>query len=336
MLNTVQKHFKQYRRRAKLVVDRVTAQLRQADISFFHQFSPPPAGGGHQFMRALWAEFERCGWRVENNTISRTTQACLCNSFNFDFERLRHLRRAGCRIVHRVDGPISLYRGRNDDADERIWQINQELADATIFQSHYSLQKHLEMGLSFKDPVVIMNAPDPQIFHPTGRVPFDPTRKIRLISTSWSDNPNKGAAVYQWLESRLDWNRFEYTFVGRSPVRFEYIRMIEPVSSVQLAGLLRQHDIFITASRYDPCSNALLEALACGLPAIYLNSGGHSEIVGQAGFGFEEQTEVPDLLDRLATEYEARQAQINLPSLAQVAGRYLSVMGLNPEMRGSG
>ena len=64
-----------------------------ADISFFHNFMPPPTGGGHQFLRALWREFERRGIRLENNTISKTTRMCIFNSFNFDITRLRKARR---------------------------------------------------------------------------------------------------------------------------------------------------------------------------------------------------------------------------------------------------
>jgi len=313
-------------RELSIAFDQATARFRRADLSFFFEFHRPPYGGGNQFLRALWAEFERRGLRLEKNTISHTTRACLYNSYNFDFARLRRLYRVGCRMVHRVDGPITVYRGRDDGSDQRIWQINQELADATIFQSHYSLQKHLELDLEFKSPCVIMNAADPRIFHPHGRVPFSRQRKIRIISTSWSDNPNKGAATYKWLENHLDWNKFEYTFVGRSQMQFEQIRMLDPIPSVPLAELLRQHDIFIIASRHDPCSNALVEALSCGLPAIYLCSGGHPEIVGEAGFGFTDEEEIPELLDRLVTGYEDRQVRIALPTLAEVAGRYLDVM----------
>ncbi len=306
----------------------IAARLRQVDVSLFHQFAPPPSGGGHQFMRLLWSEFERRGLRVENNTISRTTRACLCNSFNFDFERLRPLGRAGCRMVHRVDGPIGVYRGWDDGTDRRIWQINHELADATVFQSQYSLQKHLELGLTFKAPCVIMNAADPRIFHSQRQIAFNRQRKIRLISISWSDNPNKGAATYKWMEDHLDWHRFEYSFVGRSQIQFERIRMLPPLSSEPLAELLRQHDIYVAASRHDPCSNALIEALACGLPALYLNSGGHPEIVGRAGLGFSSEVEIPVLLDQLVEEYLERQAQIVLPPLAQTVDRYLAVMGM--------
>jgi len=313
---------------AAIALARATAGFRQTDVAIFHEFAPPPVGGGHQFLRALWREIERRGLRVGNNTISHGTRACLYNSFNFDFERLRRLRRPGCRMVHRVDGPIGVYRGRDDGIDRRIWQINHELADATIFQSRYCLGKHRELGLEFRSPTVIRNAADPEIFHPGGRVAFHHSRKIRLISTSWSDNPNKGAAVYKWLEDHLDWKRFEYTFVGRTAVPFARIRTMPPTRSERLAELLRQHDIFITASREDPCSNALIEALSCGLPALYLRSGGHPEIVGAAGFGFESEEELPGLLDRLVAEYPNRQAQIAVPSLADVADQYLSVMAV--------
>lgn len=300
--------------------------VSDADISFFHDFVPPPTGGGHQFLRALWREFERRGIRLENNTISKTTQACLFNSFNFNFRRLSQLRRPGCRMIHRVDGPLSVYRGVDDGTDQKIFEFNQQIADATIFQSQFSLKKHLELGFDFTNPSVIPNAADPGIFNPQGRIPFSEIRKIQLISVSWSDNVNKGAPVYQWLDDHLDWDRFEYTFVGRIPVSFKNIRTLSPITSEELAQQLRQNDIFITASRNDPCSNSLIEALACGLPALYLDDGGHPEIVGEAGFAFQDAAEVPALLSRLIAEHSRRQSIICLPSIAETADKYLRVL----------
>lgn len=304
------------------------ARFRGADVSLFFDFAPPPYGGGNQFLLALWKAFERRGLRVENNTISRTTRACLYNSFNFDHERLRRLRRVGCRMVHRVDGPIGTYRGEDSGIDRQICQINHELADATIFQSEYSLRKHCELGFQFKNATVIRNAVNPAIFHARGRAPFDRARKVRLIATSWSDNPNKGADTYAWLEERLDWARFDFTFVGRSPIRFSRIRMVPPVPSERLADLLREHHVFISASRHESCSNALLEALSCGLPAVYHDSGGSRELAGETGFGFSDRADIPTLLGRLVDEYEAHRDRISVPSVDDVAARYLAVMGL--------
>lgn len=279
-------------------------------------------------MRALETEFRRHSLRIERNTLSRNTPACLFNSFNFDFKTLSRQRHERCRMIHRVDGPIAVYRGFDDGTDHRIKAINQKLADATIFQSQYSLQKHRELGLEFKSPVVIPNAPDPAIFSSSGRIPFNPNRKTRLISVSWSDNINKGAPVYQWLDEHLDWSRFEYTFIGRSPLSFRNIRMIAPVASTDLARELRQHDLYITASKNDPCSNSLLEALACGLPALYLNSGGHPEITGGAGLAFDTPETIPELLNNAIASYISLQASIQIPSISAIAGRYLEVMGL--------
>jgi glycosyltransferase involved in cell wall biosynthesis len=178
---------------------------------------------------------------------------------------------------------------------------------------------------------VVINAADPEIFHPDGRVSFSHKRKIRLISMSWSDNPNKGGALYQWLDGNLDWSRFEYTFVGRVKAVFQNIQLVPPVSSQEVASLLRNHDIFITASKNDPCSNALIEALACGLPAIYRYSGGHPEIVGKAGLGFSAVEEIPGKIAQLIAEYEERQSMISIPDIQVVAQQYLEIMDIEPQ-----
>jgi glycosyltransferase involved in cell wall biosynthesis len=317
-------------RAATRTAGRLISNFRSADVAIFHDFVPPPYGGGNQFLWGLRRELERRRWRVENNTVSRVTRACLYNSFNFDFERLRAFRRDGCRMVHRVDGPIAAYRGVDEGLDQRIWQINHDLAGATVFQSEYSRRKHQEMGLSFRSPSVIRNAADPAIFNADDRSPFLAGPRIRLIASSWSSNPNKGAAVYTWLDQHLDFARFEFTFLGRSPAAFTNIRTIPPLASAGVAAELRAHDIFVIASRNEPCSNALIEALSCGLPVVYLDSGSHGELVGGAGLPFQSADEVPDRLERVARDHAAFAARVAPPRLADVVDQYLSVMGLPP------
>lgn len=304
------------------------SQFTSADLSIFHEFEPPPSGGGHQFLRAFMKQATQRGIRLENNRISQATRSCLFNSFNFDEKRLSLMKRDSVLYVHRVDGPIDVYRGRNDGIDKQIYDISQKFADKTIFQSQYSLEKHLELGMQFKNPTVIMNAADPEIFHKNNRIEFSQNRKIKLIASSWSDNINKGASVYQWLDEHLDWRCFEFTFVGRIPIEFKNILTLPPVDSSRIAKLFREHDIYITASRNDPCSNSLLEALSCGLPAIYLQSGGHPEIVKQAGLGFEEAEQIPELLNQVALKYETFQSQVSVPTIQEVSGEYLKVLEL--------
>jgi glycosyltransferase involved in cell wall biosynthesis len=297
---------------------------RSSDLAVFHEFLPAPTGGGSQFLRALVGELERRGLRVARNRLPRGTRACLFNSFNFDFDRLRRSARPDVRMVHRVDGPVQAVRGVDDGTDGRIRAINAELARATVFQSEWSRRRHDELGLELREPSVIPNAVDPAIFHADGRAPL--ATPVRLVMSSWSDNPRKGAGVFRRLEDLLDPARYELTFVGRSQERFARTRVLAPLPSRGLADELRRHHVSVAPFRDEPCSNALLEALACGLPAVYLESGGNGELVGEAGLPFAEAEEIPELLERLVAEWDDRRAAIAVPRVADVADRYLEVL----------
>jgi glycosyltransferase involved in cell wall biosynthesis len=297
-----------------------------ADLALFHEFAPPPTGGGHQFLRALVAELERRGLRVELDTISHGTRVCLLNSFNFDFRRLRRFARDDVCFVHRVDGPIATYRGFDDGTDARIAEINAELATATVVQSRYSLDAHRALGIELVNPRLISNTVDPSVFHPPVEREPIAHRRVRVIASSWSDNPNKGGDVLSWLDAHLDHERYELTFAGRTDDVFEHVRVLGPVATEPLAAELRRSDVYLAASRYDPCSNALLEALASGLPAVFRASGGHPELVGDAGVPFDQPEEAAEALDRLVAELEERRSAIRLTPIEEVADRYLEVL----------
>ena len=318
-------------RRVRTELDIAQTRRDRADVAIFHEFERPPAGGGHQFLRALVGELERRGLAVETNRISGGTRACLFNSFNFDFARLRRFVRDDCRLVHRVDGPIGVYRGFDDGTDVRIAALNAELAHATVLQSLYSLEKHAELGIQLRSPVVITNAVDPAIFHPPDARGPVAGRPLRVIASSWSQNPRKGADVLAWLDRELDPSFATVTFVGQSPLTFERILQAGPLDSHGVARLLRDHDVYLAASRDDPCSNALLEALACGLPAAYLDSGGHPELVGEGGVPFRSAEDVPDALTSLAADLDGFRSHIRVPALPSVADSYLGVLELGDE-----
>jgi len=316
--------------RLRLESSALRARLGAADLALFHDFADGPAGGANQSLWALLRECTARGVVVQRNVLSPGTDACLFNSFNFDGDRLRLLaRRVGeVRMVHRVGAVTSLYRGYDDGTDAWVATLNRDLAHATIAISQATIDMYRQVGIELVEPRVIYNPCDPQIFNTEGRIPFSRHRRIRVVAVSWSPNPKKGGPVYRWLEDRLDSNRFEFTFVGNSSIRFERLRHVPPLPPRELATLLRQQDIFLTATENDAYSNALVEALSCGLPAVYLESGGSGEAVKEGGFGFLDREEIPMLIDRLVDEYEERQAQIALPKLAEIVDSYLDVLGL--------
>lgn len=278
-------------------------------------------------MLALYKALRQQGVAAVQNQLHSGIIVYLLNSVHFDIHQFLKLKGEGqLRVVHRMDGPIHLVRGSDRKKDELCFQLNAKLASATVLQSAWTYQRIVEMGYQPVNPVIIHNAVDRDIFHPKGRVAFERDRKILLISTSWSDNPRKGGPIYKWIEEHLDWTRFEYTFLGRASEQFERIRQIPAVPSEKVGDLLRQHDIYITASQNDPCSNSLIEALSCGLPALYLNDGGHPELVGFGGLPFNREDEIIPQLEILVENYEMFQNLIVVPSLDDVAAKYLTLL----------
>ncbi|MDX6513971.1 MAG: hypothetical protein QOE36_3475, partial [Gaiellaceae bacterium] len=217
--------------------------VERPDVTILHRFRPPPYGGSNQFLLALKGELERRGLRVSSSAIARRTRACLVHAWLVDVPALRAQLHPECRVVHRVDGPVALYRGRDDGSDDRVAEVNRALAEVTIFQSRFSLEAHRRLGYELRNPFVIPNAVDPALFHPAERKA--PGRRLRLIATSWSDNPKKGGETLATLARTLDPALYELTFVGRTPVDLGPARVVPPVGSEQVAELLRGHDVYL-------------------------------------------------------------------------------------------
>lgn len=290
-----------------------------------HEFHRPPWGGGNQFLLALKKQFEKRDIKVINK-INFKTKACLFNSFTFNFSQLAGKTNKNVRMVHRVDGPTFLVRGKDKEIDDGIFSKNNQFADVTVFQSHWSLIKTIELGYQPVNPTIIPNTVDPEIFNRTAKPPFSERKKIKLISSSWSDNIRKGYPFYKWMDEHLDWSRFEYTFLGRVPGNFTNIRLIPPQPSQGVAEMLKEHDIYIIASKNEPCSNALLEALSCGLPALYLNSGSHKELVKSGGLGFDSYEEILPQLEKLIQDYKVFQDGIVVPGIENITDKYLALL----------
>lgn len=300
-----------------------------------HDIREGPYGGGNQFLKSLRDCFRRDGVYEEN---ALGADVVLFNSHQKLGAALSLKRKdPGKTFVHRVDGPVSEIRDSHGRIDGVIYRVNRVLADGTVFQTDWSRERNRSLGMApTRFETVVMNAPDPRLFHPGEARSLDPSRRLRLVATSWSSHPNKGFDAYRWMDDHLDFSRFEMTFVGRSPVTFRNIRMIDPLPSPALANRLREQDVFVTASRRDPCSNALIEALHCGLPAVALNDGGHPEIVGRGGELFDRPEEIPDRLERIRARYDAYREAIRLPDMDAAAAAYRAFMARVREARARG
>jgi glycosyltransferase involved in cell wall biosynthesis len=278
-------------------------------------------GGGNNFLRAIKEYFIKV-----NSYTDEIVEAdvILYNSHHFISELIVAKQQFPHKIfVHRIDGPIRLYNSMKDKRDFVINNANKFIADGTIFQSNWSKCRNLEMGIERnRYETTILNAPNQFFFNCDGKDQFNRNRKIKLIATSWSKNLKKGFNVYKWLDKNLDFDKYEMTFVGNSPIVFKNIIYKKPMKGQYLSNELKRNDIFITASQKDPCSNSLIEALHCGLPAIGLDDGGHPEIISSAGEVFNTKGDIIILLKKIANDYKQYQKNIRLPVINDVGKLY--------------
>lgn len=291
-------------------------------VNILFNLKDGPTGGGNQFLKALKRYFQSTSVYEEN---AQKADMILFNSHqHIDKVAKARQKFTDKLFVHRIDGPMRLYNRMSDKRDDIVLIANKYLADATVFQSDWSIQQNHNLGLPTKEyETVIPNAPDPSLFNRNRKrtTPLD-KRKIRLVATSWSANWNKGFKTYQWLDENLNLRKYEMTFIGESPVEFKNIRHIRASDNKSIAEKLKESDIFIFASPLEACSNSLLEALHCGLPTIGANGSSNPELIGRGGETFTNPQEIPDLLEKTAKNYHKYQANIRNPSMEEVGKRY--------------
>ena len=287
-------------------------------IFICYDIKDTPHGGANQFLKALRNKFVERGMYSENPA---NCDIVLFNSHHYGNELAQLKNTFNNKVfVHRVDGPMRLYNDMSDHRDFIVYQLN-GMANATIFQSQWSCAQNLELGFQCKTPTaVIHNAPDPDIFNSDYEKKAND--KTTLIATSWSNNMRKGFKYYKFLDDNLDFSKYQFLFAGRSPMEFKNIQMLGALPSKELAHHIKSSDIFITASENDPCSNSLIEALSCGVPAVALDSGGHPEIIKQGGCLFQNYEDLMKIMEEIPYNIRNYKKNIEVDCIDDVVEKY--------------
>jgi len=127
----------------------------------------------------------------------------------------------------------------------------------------------------------------------------------------------------QYLDEHLDFSKYSYTFIGRAPIVFKNIKVIEPLNSLELGNQLRKHDIYLALSKSESCSNSLLEAINCGLPVVARNSGCYPEVIRDGGVIFYTTEESVDKINLLANHIEEYQKQLPFYKMNEIGKKYI-------------
>lgn len=180
---------------------------------------------------------------------------------------------------------------KNTDNINKLYLEASNVSDHVIFVSSWLEKIYTTLGLPDSKTSVILAGSNKDIFNDEGSLIWDGTEKLKIVTHHWSSHKNKGFKVYEYLDKLLekkDWkNKIEFSYIGNlsSEYNFTNTKISKPLHGIELADELKKNHIYITASENEPSGNHHIEAAQCGLPIIYLNSGGIPEYC--SGFGVE-------------------------------------------------
>ena len=139
---------------------------------------------------------------------------------------------------------MSIYRKSPKDfvIDEFINTVS-NLSDHNIFQSQWSFNKMKKL-FNYKELgnfTIIKNS-----YKKKFKRKIKPSKKLKILISSWSDNWIKGFEIYQYIDSSLEkFDNFEVYFIGRMPIRFKNIKYLGVMSNNELMEEYLHYDIFL-------------------------------------------------------------------------------------------
>ena len=275
-------------------------------------------GGMVSFRDRLMAVFERWGVEVTQDLRDEPYQAVLVIGGTRQLSELWRVRQRGIPIVQRLDGlnwlhrlppgvrPTSLslrHRLRAELANLTLAMIRRHLATAVVYQSRFAKGWWERMYGETRLPNrVIYNGVDLDRFTPQGEHQR-PTDRLRVLMVEGSLGGGYewglGVAV-QFLQElsalQGEWGKrypqgLEFMVVGQvaeavirawDRSRGVQIHWRGRVAPAEIPFLDRSAHFLYSSDVHPACPNAVIEALACGLPVLAFETGALPELVSES------------------------------------------------------
>jgi L-malate glycosyltransferase len=270
----------------------------------------------------------------------------------------RYIRRNNIRLVHTYDAPLTVFatpvvryltrakmfssqRGHRSLTSElhKLLRWTDHLVDGVVVNCEY-MKAHLVNDERVPDRLiqVCYNGIDLERFHPAPSPrPAALPEGSFVIGTVCRLGPEKGLttlidAFAEVRASRLNASpRMKLAIVGSGPVleqmqaRARHAGVFDDCvwqpATPEIPPWLRNFDIFVLPSLEEALSNSLMEAMACGCPAIASRVGGNPELIadGVTGLLFERQ----DVAGLAAALRRLIEDQVSRRRLAAAAERFI-------------
>jgi len=265
-------------------------------IAFPH---PPPAiGGPGSFQSRLEEALQKRGWRVVYADAGVTPDVILVVAGTSKVGWLIRQKLRGVRIVHRLDGMS--WRHRLPGPSRKKWFraeatttlmrfIRDSLADHVVYQSEFIRRWwHRAFGPARCPESLIYNGVDLKRFTPAPSAETGDTPPVLLCVEGTVESDPVTERVLATVAGRLkEEGVIRGTIVcGRVSdetrqrlARVPGLEFRGPVPREQMPSILAQPGAFLCLEINAPCPNAVVEALAAGLPVGGFDTGALRELV---------------------------------------------------------
>ena len=270
-----------------------------------------PWGGGNHFFHCIKKNIHK----YNSNLVTNLDQSGLDIVLLFDVRKnsLSSSYDLSDVINYKKKNPKTKIILRVNECDERKGTkfVNKDIieainfVDGVIFISDWLKNLFITQGAKPKKNVVIRNGADSNIYYKTQDQVLK-KKKLSIVTHHWSSNKNKGMKVYKKLDRILFKKKFrekfDFEYIGNKKITdiFFNTKITKPLYLDSLAEKLRSKDFYITGSLNEPAGMHHIEASLCGLPVMYINSGGITEY--NIDYGLEYNAN--NLEDRLLFFYD--------------------------------
>jgi glycosyltransferase involved in cell wall biosynthesis len=213
---------------------------------------------------------------------------------------------AGARVILNQNGVAypAWYGEGWQRANEPLKQMMQA-ADYVVYQSAFCKKSaDLHLGPCVSGWEILHNPVDTNVFVPGPTLPME-RGPVLLVSGSHMQSYRVESAVRAFallagkfgsakllIAGHLGWRRnhedaeSEVRKLCRDLHIEDRVEVLGRYTQQQAVGILQSAHMLIHTKYNDPCPRMVVEAMACGLPVIYSDSGGTPELVGSdAGIG---------------------------------------------------
>tara|TARA_B100000965_G_C19602292_1_gene763506 strand:+ start:4340 stop:5395 length:1056 start_codon:yes stop_codon:yes gene_type:complete len=208
-------------------------------------------------------------------------------------------------IVHRIN-ECDERKGTNY-VNKYLIQANR-VADETVYVSKWIMDLYFDQGIRSTKNIIYAGA-NSEVFNQEKFSPWNRKEKLRIVTHHWGGNWNKGFEIYSYLDNMLDDKKWKelisFMYIGNLPKKFQFknTKVVKPLSGYKLAEKIKENHLYLTGSINEPSGNHHIEGAQCGLPLLYLESGGTTEYCREYGLGYKKNN-FDEKLKLMIKDYE--------------------------------